>query len=53
MTDPKVKDRTGEKGEDQPQPKEPHPSKGAGRKHNVQQRPEDQRAQPDPKRKKQ
>ena len=50
MTDPRVKERTGQKGKD-PQPKEPNPSKGAGRKHKVHQRPEDQRVAPDPKEK--
>jgi hypothetical protein len=50
MTDPRVKERTGQKGRDR-QAKEPKPSKGAGRKHKVQQRPDDQRTAPDPKEK--
>lgn len=32
-----------------PDEKEPHPSRGAGRKSNVQRKPEDQRGRPDPK----
>lgn len=47
MTDPNVKERTADK-EEKAQPKQPNPSKGAGRKGNVQKPPSEQRGKPDP-----